>query len=99
MQKRLKLMFGAFVAVVAMSLIAPEQTALARHRCGGRHHRRNRGCCGAVYTGCTAGPCGAVSGSGTGCGAPGYAPGSMSGPPPAAAPQAPPPPPAPDAGT
>ena len=96
MRRRFGMLVGAFVAVVGLSLIAPD-TALAR-RCGGRHHR-HRGGCGAVYSQCGAGNCG-YGGCGTGGGytAPANGGAGMSGPAPAGGGSAPPPPPAPSPG-
>ncbi|MGH7134966.1 MAG: hypothetical protein ACREHD_04455 [Pirellulales bacterium] len=79
MRKGFVMLAGALAAIVGLSLVSPEQTAFARHRCGGRHHHRRGGCCGAAYYQC--GPavnnCG-YGGCGAGC-ATGYSGGSYGG--------------------
>ena len=102
MRKRLGMFAAALMTVVGLSLIAPEQTAFARHRCGGRHHHRRGGCCGATYQGCgTYNNCGSgcatAPGAAGGMGGPGMGGPGMSGPSPAPGAEAPPPAPAPGA--
>lgn len=86
MRKGLLTLAGAFVAVVGLSLAVPEQTVMAGHGCGGRHHRRGccgcygyygggyYGCCGPVTNNCGYGGCAPGYGGGAGYGGGGYGP-------------------------
>jgi hypothetical protein len=69
MRRKFGMLMGAFVTIVGLSLIAPEQSALARRGgCGGKHHRKQKSqCCGTMYYN-QCGPAVNYGGYGGGCG-------------------------------
>lgn len=91
MRKGVTMLAGVFVAVVGLSLAVPDQTAMAGHGCGGRHHRRGGccgcngyyggyyGCCGQVANNCGYGGCGYNNGCAPCCGSGGYGGGGYGG--------------------